>query len=140
MMTDPNLLNSLLTRSIPRSLRGKVHIDRGTFPTDLEVDDGYPNEDRVAEIAMVSIRRSDEWLRNVFPVEMECLPCASVSVEDFAEWTGESVKRISVSTGGWSGCESVIGAVLDHPIMRMRLDYERRGGHFVFLVPCGDQS
>lgn len=130
------LLDCLLTRTIPSSLRGHVHVDRGAFPDDLEVDDGYPNDDRVAEIAMVSIRRADEWLRDVLPSAILSLPCGHAEVEDAVErWSDRPVKRISISTGGWSGCESIIYAVLEHPVMRRRLVTEHRGGHYVFVVP-----
>lgn len=129
------LLNSLLIRTVPYSLQSRYpRISNGTYPVDLEIDDGYPSEAAVETIAMVSFRDARRWLRDMFPKLVAELPCASVVVTDVEDWD-RPAKQIAFSTGGWSGCESVIGAVLDHPIMRRHLAQENRGGHYVFILP-----
>lgn len=124
------LLDALLTRSIPASLHGRVRRTEGTFPDDMEVDDGYPSDAAVEAIGRVAIADVRRWMHDIFPLALRSIPYAHVEVTD---GTGE--REIKVSTGGWSGVESVIWEVLAHPIMRMFLDTEHRGGHYVFRVP-----
>lgn len=45
-------------------------------------------------------------------------------------------KRVTLTTGGWSGAEELVAAVLAHPAMRDMHDRWERGGLFSFLVPC----
>jgi hypothetical protein len=125
-----SLLDALLTNAIPESLRGRVRTTAGAFPEDLEVEDGYPSDAAVEAIGMVSIADADRWMRDVFPFALASLPYAHVGFTDEGGY-----RTITVSTGGWSGVESVVYEVLDHPIMRLRLRTQERGGHYVFAVP-----
>ena len=51
------------------------------------------------------------------------------------------VLRFRLSTGGWSGNESIIGAMLGNAVFwLMCWQQSRRGGHFVFDVPDKERS
>jgi hypothetical protein len=128
VMTD--ILDALLTRSVPTSLRGRVRSTNGAYPDDMEVEDGYPSDAAVEAIGMVAIADAARWMRDVFPLALGSIPYALVECED-----EEDDRVIHVSTGGWSGVEAVVWAVLDHPIMRLYRSSEQRGGHYVFRVP-----
>jgi hypothetical protein len=129
------LLDALLTRSVPDSLKSLVpRMTGGTFPESFSVDEnGDPDDEIVDEIAMVAVDDAERWLRDAFPAAMQAIPYARVSVQD-----ADGMRQISLSTGGWSGCESVIWAVLEHSVMRRCLRTEMRGGHYVFVVPLED--
>lgn len=126
-----NLLDSLLTHRIPRTLRGQVRFKNGTWPDDLEVDaNGYPSDAAVEAISMVAVADARRWLLEVFPDALRATGYAKVSVVD-----SETERRIEFSTGGWSGAEAIAWAVLEHPVMRLYRSSEFRGGHYVFKVP-----
>lgn len=130
-----NILDALLTKSIPTTLRGRVRHTGGAFPDDMEVEDGYPSDAAVEAIGLVAFDDVDRWMRDMFPAALRSLPCVTV---DVAEVDGKC--EIQVSTGGWSGVESVVWEVLEHPIMRMSLATKHRGGHYVFLVPLATRA
>lgn len=103
-------------------------------------DDGYP----VAEDSDYA-----EWRAlplNLFSAArflVDALPaaarhcCCSCDVEDGADdmFGSRPVKRITFSTGGWSGAESLLGFIESRfDTSQMMLSW-RRGGHYVFEVP-----
>ena len=120
--------------SLGKLLRGSPRAKHGAFPDDLEIEDGYPSDDRVDEIACVSFHDADRWLREILPASINALPCGRADTEEFTD-RGQRMVRITAVTGGWSGCESIIYAVLDHPVMRMRVSEQHRGGLYVLKVP-----
>lgn len=128
-----DLLRALVLGEVPPSIRGSrfPRIERGAYPTDLRVEDGSPDEAAVEEIRMLSFRDARRWLYDVFPDLWPTLgPCAGMSVVDVG------VERtIRVSTGGWSGCEEVIEAVLSHPALASYCEERRRGGGYTFVLP-----
>lgn len=129
------LLDCLLTNRIPSSLNGSVRATGGPYPEDLEVDDnGYPNDEVVELIPLISMDKADAWLRDEFPALMLQVPYAKVWVKDIGG--PRPLKSITVVTGGWSGCESVVWAVLEHQVMKMYLHEEMRGGQYTFVVPA----
>jgi hypothetical protein len=125
-------------RCLASLCRGRIRMDHGAFPTDLEIEDGYPNDARVDEIGCVSIRDARRWLREVMPDAINSLPCGHAEVEPFVDDYGKPSVRITVVTGGWSGVESTIDAVLEHVIMRQCLRETKRGGLYVFEVRAED--
>lgn len=125
-----SLLDALLIGAVPTSLQGQCRDKDGTWPDDLNIADDYPSDEAVEAISMVSVADAHRWMYDVFAYALRSIPYARVSVNDDG-----NERRIEVSTGGWSGVESVIYAALEHPIMRMYKLSERRGGHYVFLVP-----
>lgn len=127
---DTDLLNAMLTRSVPRSLNGSVRDKDGAWPDDMEIEDGYPSNAAVEAIGMVAVADARRWLLEVFPDALRATGYAKVSVVD-----SETERRIEFSTGGWSGSEAIAWAVLEHPVMRLYRSSEFRGGHYVFKVP-----
>lgn len=85
-------------------------------------DDGYPTEEELAEISKV------DW-KSVLG-----LARALWQWPEFwrTEHNGKHVEH-HVSTGGWSGNESIIGAMQENaPFWVMCWMSSRRGGHYVF--------
>lgn len=130
------LLDALLTRQTPESLRSRLARTReGTYPTTLDVEDGYPSEERVEEIRMVAAVDARRWLHDEFPFLWGSLPCGSVEVREAKDIVDRPARRIRVATGGWSGCEDVIYAVLGHFMMATYCKERHSGGAYVFVVP-----
>lgn len=129
----------LVRHALASMCRGRIRRDLGAFPDDLEIEDGYPSDARVDEIGCVSIRDARRWLRDVLPHAVNALPCGSAEVEAFDD-AGRSMLRITVVTGGWSGVESIVYAVLDHPIMRGYVTEQHRGGLYVLELPAEDAN
>jgi hypothetical protein len=125
-------------RCLASLCRGRIRMDHGAYPEDMETEDGYPSDARVVEIGCVSIRDARRWVRDVMPGAINALPCGSAEVEPFVDDFGKPSVRITVVTGGWSGVESIIDAVLDHVIMRQCLRETKRGGLYVFEVRAED--
>lgn len=108
----------------------------------LEWDgDGYPDEASLEEWAKddgaVCWTRYAKLVASLPEVMAPC-PYATVT----SQWTTEKYSEkpeleVEFHTGGWSGAESVIDAVLNIAGVRM-LYYERweRGGHHWFRVPA----
>lgn len=54
-----------------------------------------------------------------------------------ADWGFDKTKnKIHLSTGGWSGNEDIIGAMIENSILWGRCwQSSRRGGHYIFEIP-----
>lgn len=130
-----DLLDSLLLGGrLPTSVRGSTlpRVREGAFPTELEVDQhGYPSDAKVEEISLVAGVRCREWLHDVLPEVWKTIGCyGTVQVKD-----GTEDREIYLATGGWSGCESVIHAVLGNLFMRNYCTTRSAGGGYTFIVP-----
>lgn len=105
----------------------------------FEIDDGYPTDVAVDRFVAMefSLQDADKFLLNDFPKICSVLPCASIDKKSCDPETLHPTPywRISFSTGGWSGCETLIGAMLGHFWIKHRQWSWRRGGHYQFLVP-----
>ncbi len=107
------------------------------FPNNLEVDqDEYP-----LESTLVAIREADDWegaqawMLEVFPTFSEKVSYSSCRIEEAESSLGSPVKHICFSTGGWSGAEDFIEAVVGNLAIRALHYVEwKRGGHYVFEV------
>jgi hypothetical protein len=56
--------------------------------------------------------------------------------EEYHDWDkGSQVYRYNISTGGWSGNESIIGALQSNSLLwALTWVQSRRGGHYIFEV------
>lgn len=132
-----DLLRALLTRGVPGSLQSHIPRTReGAYPLHLGIDDdGYPSEDKVEEIRLVSFRDAPRWLHDEFPRLWRSLgPCARIDVSETTDLMDLPALKFYVATGGWSGCESVIYAVLGHPILSSYCRERRSGGGYTFVI------
>lgn len=108
------------------------------LPDALDIDDdGYPSEDRLQQIREGDgAKNGATWLVEIFPRLAASLPYAYCSVEDGTDFLEEPETRIKFSTGGWSGCEDFIEAVLGNiTIAALYYHSWERGGHYEFRVP-----
>ncbi len=140
MKKDIELLNSLLNLQPPQSiLSSKFYIPRakGTYPINPELDiNGYLSDNFIEEIAMIGYADSYQWLLNEFPKIAKILPYATINIEIIHTLDGlQKEKEIHFSTGGWSGNEDFINAIINHVFLRQYLKLQQAGGHYVFKIP-----
>lgn len=102
---------------------------RMTESIEIFDDDGYPTNDFLGHIASWDYRKGfDSLLQEA--MEGHIYPnCRERTVED-----GKAVWRIS--TGGWSGNESILAALQENYMFwLMCWQQSRRGGHYIFHCP-----
>jgi hypothetical protein len=59
-----------------------------------------------------------------------------ITVEDVVHHFGRAVKRVTFITNGWSGAESVLGALSHHTIFHMLFwESSHRGGKAIYEIP-----
>jgi hypothetical protein len=108
------------------------------FPDTLDVDENdYPDDERLKEISQAdAVGVGGRWLVKVFPGLVESLSYGTVTVTELEDETS-----IRVATGGWSGIEDLIAAVLGNALLRLMYyaAWNRGGVHF-FVVPHKDQA
>ena len=108
------------------------------LPDTLSVYSGpYPDEDRLAQISAAdSIKDGPRWLVDTFPkLVTELAPYGQCEVTHGVGILGNPEFVISFSTGGWSGCEDFIDAVLQNTMLNvMYYSAWKRGGHYEFRV------
>jgi hypothetical protein len=112
------------------------------FDGELLDEEGYPTTEFLS------------WLKNM-PLDNVMHPrkvMATVkSAWNYADWgwreeetksdLKKPVVRYHVSTGGWSGNEEIINALRLNPCFWPLYWYSsRRGGHYVFEIPCNQQE
>lgn len=89
--------------------------------------DGYPDDTELQRIA--------EWPYTDFPALMEYVRERWKYAED-GYWTKDGTATYLVSTAGWSGNESIIGALQDNQMFWIMCWYRsERGGHYKFKLP-----
>jgi hypothetical protein len=99
---------------------------------DMLDDDGYPTaaaEKTIAAWSYTDFRGLMEYVRQAW---------------HFGDWgwnesdetiDGKAVRRYNISTGGWSGNETLIDALQDNRLFWMMCwQQSRRGGHYVFEI------
>lgn len=97
----------------------------------LEEDDGYPTFEDLERIA--------KWERDWRGLMAFIRPLWNYA--DIGYWeekVGADIldrpcTKFHISTGGWSGNESIIGALMENTIFWMMCwEQSRRGGHYIF--------
>lgn len=104
---------------------------------DFECDGGYPTDESLDRLRSHSFEywEGPAFMLDDFPVICGEISCCQVNVTDDVDFMGSPVKRISFSTGGWSGAEELIGVVLSHFWLRRFHTKWERGGHYKFEIP-----
>lgn len=107
----------------------------------FEAEGGYPSEDWIdAFEAMKQTafdhRQAADFLVNQLPTIAKSISCLSVIVEDgLCRHSEKQAKLIEYHTGGWSGAEDLIAAMLRQLFVRSYYKRWEVGGHFSFEVP-----
>lgn len=102
----------------------------------FECDDGYPTDESIERLSKSALgwREAESFLLDDLPEIKNGISCMSVDIED-AERHGRPVKRITYVTGGWSGAEELMGAMLDNMTIKLLQTKWERGGLFEFEIP-----
>ncbi len=99
------------------------------------IDNDYPSEE--------TLERIKNWPQQLdtFAALLEevkaawWMPSWGWHEEDALDMLDRPIRRYSISTGGWSGNESLIGALQDnHMFWGLCWVQSRRGGHYIFEI------
>jgi hypothetical protein len=98
-------------------------------------DDGYPTEDALSIIenwGWEDKRGLFKFMESIWHLRT----WGWSEGEEDHEWDkGSQVYRYNISTGGWSGNESIIGALQSNSLLwALAWVQSRRGGHYIFEV------
>ena len=87
--------------------------------------DGYPDDQE--------LQRIREWPHKDFPALMEFVR----TLWKWNDWGwSQQGRKYRISTGGWSGNESLISALEGNVMFWMMCWHQsKRGGHYTFIVP-----
>lgn len=90
--------------------------------------DGYPAEAALARITAWPTETRADFV-NLLAYVRAIWHCADWG------WSEPGPGRYEISTGGWSGNESLIEALQTHPLCwAFCWESSRRGGHYVFVI------
>lgn len=91
---------------------------------------GYPEESEIDHIINWTPAKGETW-RSLFEYIQERWQYAECGY-----WEEPSEGNYHISTGGWSGNEEIIGAMMCNRVFWMMCWLEsRRGGHYKFRLP-----
>ena len=98
----------------------------GSFDGEIFDDDGYPADEFLGFIASWDFKRGFDELM-VFAMKGH-------TYRDRVDRTVQDEKAVwTISTGGWSGNESIICALMENTLFWMMCWVQsRRGGHYIF--------
>lgn len=121
-------------------LTSKMMIDT-LMANDMLDDDGYPTEDALTIIRewtfQMPTRELFDFIKSIWWMPdwgwKEC--------EVIDEITGETNYAYYISTGGWSGNESIVEAMQDNKYFFWFRNWvqSRRGGHYIFELRKEDE-
>jgi hypothetical protein len=107
-----------------------------------EASEGYPTDawiERFSGLPLTTITpvQAADFLVNRLPEIAKTISCMQVHVENgHSDFKVEPIKRVEYITGGWSGAEMLIGAMLGQFWIRHYHSLWKRGGYFEFEVPA----
>lgn len=102
----------------------------------VEADNGYLTDAWLDDLRAFDFKVHDAarflaWLPNIKPH----LACCSISLAHGKTALGSPAELIEFHTGGWSGAEELMAAMLGHFWITSFHTKWRRGGHFAFEIP-----
>jgi hypothetical protein len=99
-------------------------------------NDGYLEDEWLETLRRrpFSAKEAAQFLVETFPKAVRLMWCPSVEVTEESDGIQDCWK-IRFATGGWSGAEELIDAVLAHFWMRHHHTVWKRGGLYIFEVP-----
>lgn len=98
-----------------------------TEPAELIDDDGYPTDEALDHLRAFT-GTTEELVAYVRPLMFN----GRTVLEDFTDLFGRPEKRLTLITGGWSGCESVVAALRETMFHVMFWESSFRGGKHTF--------
>jgi hypothetical protein len=107
-----------------------------------EAAEGYPTDawiERFEGLPLTTIdpKQAADFLVNRLPEIAKTISCMQVRIEDAKDdYSDKPMKRVEYITGGWSGAEMLIGAMLKQFWISHYHSLWKRGGYFVFEVPA----
>jgi hypothetical protein len=109
-----------------------------TEPSEEVIDaDGYPTDEALDRISTFT-GTAEEMAGYI----QSLMHNGRATLEDFVDDYGRPEKRLTLVTGGWSGCESVIGALQGTMFHLMFWESSFRGGKhtYTFSIPQWEMS
>jgi len=106
----------------------------------FEAEDGYPTDgwlDQFLSIGRMGFSMTDAakfLARDLLPISRG-IACLSVTISEGVSDYGDPQYKIEYHTGGWSGAEALIGAMLNQFWIHHFHTKWQSGGHFYFEVP-----
>ena len=113
-----------------------------TLPTTLELDEyGYPPDEWLASIrdARPTMAEAAQWMRETLPDLVDTVGYGRVTVEFFPQ-AEHSAHELRIATGGWSGMEDLMSAVMSNIALVYYWQSTHRGGLYVFQMPVKVQE
>ena len=103
----------------------------------FECDDGYPTDESLERLEKCEFTPATAraFLTDDLPAIAGQIAYMQVWTEDARDDFDKPVVRVSYATGGWSGAEDLIDAMLSHFWIRYYHTMWKRGGLFVFELP-----
>lgn len=144
-MTSPELetMNSSLTDKVI-STQAAEQVPVATYArliASYEAEEGYPAEawiDRFNALNLTALAptQAADFLVNQLPGIAKTISCMQVRIADAKDrYSDRPMKHVEYITGGWSGAEDLIGAMLRQFWIRHFHSRWERGGYYVFEVP-----
>ncbi|WP_422759143.1 hypothetical protein [Paenarthrobacter sp. C1] len=100
-----------------------------TDPDELIDEDGYPTDE-----ALDHLRTFHGTAEELVAYVRSLMHNGRSMLEDFTNDYGRPEKRLTLITGGWSGCESVVGALHETMFHLMFWESSFRGGKHTFTL------
>lgn len=102
---------------------------------DIKWDEaGYPDEDSLLQIVDYKNTNEEFRVETCFELLKRVLKeCSEVNCSSYYLVTTPDYEEIHFSTGGWSGAEALIAAILCNPLLSYYLETWRRGGHYTLV-------
>ena len=104
---------------------------------EIEWDDhGYPTDASLAAVAELPLdfHGAPQFVRRELAMCAEVC-CASYDESKTVNRFGDTVIEAHFSTGGWSGAESLMGAIEGRIDTGYSMQQWNRGGHYIFEFP-----